>query len=227
MLGLHTIDIDTKYWKKVFDNYKKEKAPKLTGKFNLNHFWQVTGEEKDYLNSIFIKLVPNVYWYFETFESRAPVSLHNDKNIKYNDEYDVYDLQMYGVIIPLYWTCKTPYTIFYDKYTPRKLMYKNNEMRYVDTNEIYTYSQDYTYDEAVLSFNPKNTEYYKQYADLKIFDVYEWKVGTAYIFDAGQWHSSSWFLSSNKINEFGNEYKQSINGLASIKTDKDGNPFSN
>jgi hypothetical protein len=52
--------------------------------------------------------------------------------------------------------------------------------------------------------------YRQQYADLKVHEEYEWKLGTMLVFDTQRWHSSSWFLSAPALQDEVVEYKRSI-----------------
>ena len=130
---------------------------------------------------------------------------------------------MIGIIIPLEWNSKQPYTVSYNRVSdvPRKLLYRKGEVRYTDNNEIFEYRDKWEFDEEVLKYNPKGTEYYKEYADLKVQSVYEWKVGTAVVFDTSRWHSSSWFLTEKMLPDVSTEYKRSIIGFASVDIDRD------
>jgi hypothetical protein len=127
-----------------------------------------------------------------------------------------------GVIIPLEWNCKQPYTINYNRAEefPRKVVFRKGEMRYIDTNEVINYRRAKQVDEEVAKYNPKGTEYYKLYQDLKVHSVYEWKLGTAMIFDTRRWHSSSWFLSDNMLPDTSSEYKRAIIGFGSTDVPK-------
>jgi hypothetical protein len=93
-------------------------------------------------------------------------------------------------------------------------------MRYIDNDEICEYRDKWEYDNEALTYNPKGTEYYKEYADLKVDSVYEWKIGTAMIFDTRRWHSSSWFLKDDSLPDVSTEYKRSIIGFGSISMNK-------
>ena len=101
-----------------------------------------------------------------------------------------------GIIIPLEWTCKQPYTVNYKTMSniPRKLKFRKGEMRYQDNDEIFHYRDDYIFDNDVLKYNPPGTEYYKEYADLVFHSAYKWQVGTAMVFDTRRWHSRSWYI---------------------------------
>ena len=99
---------------------------------------------------------------------------------------------------------------------PRKMKYSKGEMRYQDTGEIFNYRTEGTLDEEVAKYNPKGTDYWKIYQDLKVHSVYEWQVGTFMLFDTKRWHSSNWFLSKDNLTNESQEYKRSIIGFGSI-----------
>jgi hypothetical protein len=132
-----------------------------------------------------------------------------------------------GVIIPLEWSCKQPYTVNYDcvSRVPRKLIYRKGEMRYMDNDEVFKYRpddmQDWWYDDEVLRYNPMHTQYHKEYACLNVHSVYEWKCDTMMVFDTARWHSSSWFLQNNHLTTVSSDYKQSIIGFGSIDIDRE------
>ena len=112
---------------------------------------------------------------------------------------------------------KQPYTINYNRVeeSPRKVIFRKGEMRYTDNDEVINYRDKKELDEEVAKYNPKGTEYYKLYQDLKVHSVYEWKLGTAMVFDTSRWHSSSWFLTDNKLPDASTEYKRAIIGFGS------------
>lgn len=192
---------------------------KKTGSKNFNLFYPISSknaktELENYLNDT---IGSKLNWNFEYFQSGEPAGLHTDYELTpWNENVDCrIDV---GVIIPLEWNCKQPYTVFYDKVqdTPRKLIFRKGEMRYKDTNEVIPYRKDYEYDEESLIYNPKGTEYYKEYADLKVHTAYEWEIDTMFVFDTRRWHSSSWFLSTDTLPEISTEYKRSIIGFGSV-----------
>jgi hypothetical protein len=96
------------------------------------------------------------------------------------------------------------------------MIFRQGEMRYTDNNEIFEYRREWNYDSEVLKYNPENSEYFQEFADLKIDSVYKWEIGTVLIFDTARWHSSNWFLSSNTITGTSKEWKKSIIGFGSI-----------
>ena len=192
---------------------------KTTGNKNLNLFFPIHSLEvrkdlESYLNS---KINGNFNWKFEYFQSGEPAGLHTDYEIKPWSETSNCRVDI-GVIIPLAWNCKQPYTVMYDKVSdvPRKLTFRKNELRYKDNGEVFEYRDKWEYDDKVLEYNPRGTLYYREYADLKLHSSYEWKTGTMFVFDTRRWHSSSWFLSSDDLPDTITEYKRSIIGFGSV-----------
>ena len=86
-------------------------------------------------------------------------------------------------------------------------------MRYTDNGEVFKYRKEWNYDEEVLKYNPKGTVFYKEYADLKVHEVYPWKLNTAFFLDTKRWHSSSWWLSENDVPDVSTEWKRCIIGF--------------
>ena len=224
--GTYTFDLDVDFYNDESKKLLQSDNVKLTGFNNVNLFCNVLPETKkvltDYLNE---KVGMEFDWNFEYFKSSEPAGLHTDYESFENSwkpkEMGVitHDCHLIvGVIIPLEWNCKQPYTINYDRIStiPRKLIYRKGEMRYKDNNEIFNYRDKWEYDPEVLTYNPEGTEYYREYADLKIHSVYEWKKGTMMVFDTTRWHSSSWFLNTDKVVNPPLEYKKSIIGFGSI-----------
>ena len=50
--------------------------------------------------------------------------------------------------------------------------------------------------------------------------MYEWKLGTAMVFDTARWHSSSWYPISKELLETSTEYKRAIIGFGSTDVPK-------
>ncbi len=227
--GSYDIDFDPlQFLPEAHATYENENA-KVSGRNDFNRFNNVSKETKKYLTDFWNKKFNLDYdWNWEYFHSGEPAGLHTDylcfpNSWKPNKDQITHDCYIVlGIIIPLEWTCKQPYTINYDKVSqiPRKLKYKKKEMRYQDNDEIYEYRKDYLYDDEVLKYNPKGTQYYREYADLKLHSVYKWQVGTAMVFDTRRWHSSSWFLNEKMLPDVSEEYKRSIIGFASIDVDR-------
>jgi len=220
--GTHITDIDLTYHLSQSNRMlSNEDTCKLTGRNKLNRFSKIPFKDSKtlmkYLNGKF-----NEYfdWHFEYFRSGEPAGLHTDyETITWDHWGEVIDCHtIVGIIIPLEWNCKQPYTVNYNRSSsvPRKLIYRKGDVRYTDTNEIYPYRDKWEFDEQVLKYNPKGTAYYKEYADLKVESVYEWNVGTMMLFDASRWHSSSWFLDTDTVPEEVSVYKQSIIGFGSV-----------
>lgn len=227
--GSHAVDIDLPYYQEQSKLLLDSADAKLTGSKNFNRFYKLADDKKDmfnYLNSI---LGFRYDWFFEYFHSGEPAGLHTDLNSIPNvwrttetGETTHNSYIVIGVIIPLEWNCKQPYTVNYDRiaYEPKKLLFRRGEMRYKDSNISIDYRKKWNYDDETLRYNPRGTEYYKEYADLKVYSAYEWKVGTMMIFDASRWHSSSWFLSDDILPEISKEYKRAIIGFGSIDVAK-------
>lgn len=228
--GSYFIDLDIDFFNKESDRLLKLDNVKKTGAKNVNLFCDMDTISKhklsNYLNE---KLKISVNWNFEYFKSSEPAGLHTDYESFENnwrlshDGKVIYDCHLIvGVIIPLEWNCKQPYTVNYNKVSnvSRKLIYRNGEMRYKDNNEVYSYRDKWNYDSEVLKYNPEGTEYYREYADLEIHSVYEWKKSTMLVFDTARWHSSSWFLNSNTVITPPIEYKKSIIGFGSVDITK-------
>lgn len=214
--GSFDFDLDLKSFQDEAELALNGPSAKVTGSKGLNKFYNVEGESRrkliEYFDNHFLK---KLIWHVEYFNSGEPAGLHTDGAV-YNEGCKT----VVGVIIPLaYNTHKVPYTVTYDRVQTeyRKLMFKNGDMRYLDTGEIVEYRDKYEYDLLSLKHNPKGTLYYKQYADLKVHEEYEWKLGTMLIFDTQRWHSSSWFLSTPDLPDHLGEYKRSIIAFGDIK----------
>lgn len=215
--GSYDIDLDLEALKLSARDQLSSETAKVTGLKKHNRFNRVDPDRKRQLQDYCNKLINHKFdWNFDYFHSGEPVGLHTDNDtVPWNEtvscRVDV------GVIIPLEWNCQQPYTVNYDRISSvsKKMMYSNGEMRYKHNNEIFTYRNKWEYDEEVLRYNPMQTMYAREYADLKVHSVYEWKIGTAFIFDTARWHSSSWFLSTNDIPDISTEYKRSIIGFGS------------
>ncbi len=228
--GTHNIKLDIDYHNQLSDSLLKSPAVKKSGMNNLNSFVSVPKEIKQSLSKYINEHLGSTFdWNFEYFKSGEPAGLHTDyvaipnswrpksENVITHDCHIVI-----GVIIPLEWNCKQPYTVNYNRTstTPRKLIYRRGEMRYMDTDDVLEYRSTWIYNDEVLKYNPKNTQYYREYADLTIHSVYKWTLGTMMVFDTARWHSSSWFLTSDTIPERVTEYKKSIIGFGSIDVDR-------
>jgi len=202
---------------------------KFSGYNNFNRFNSVSNDTKKYLSQYWNKQFNLDYdWNWEYFHSGEPAGLHTDylslPNI-WNANNGVITQDCFvvlGIIIPLEWNCKQPYTVNYNRYesSPRKAVYRKDQMRYIDNDEVINYRTHGLYDDEVAKYNPKQTQYNRLYQDLKVHSVYEWKLGTAMIFDTKRWHSSSWFLSDDNFPEVSTEYKRAIIGFASIDVDR-------
>lgn len=202
---------------------------KRSGRNDFNRFNSVSKDTKRWLSEHWNERLGLDYdWNWEYFHSGEPAGLHTDylsfpNSWRPNKDEITHDCYLVlGIIIPLEWNCKQPYTVTYNAVTdaPRKMIYRRGEMRYMDTDEVIPYRDHNVLDPEVAKYNPETTEYHKEYFDLELYSVYEWQVGTCIVFDTRRWHSSSWFLSSNRIPETSTEYKRSIIGFASIDVDR-------
>lgn len=216
--GSHEIDLDLEYHKKQFADILKESKAKITGIKGHNLFYSVSKEDKKFLQN-YMNNITGVYndWNFDYFQSGEPAGLHTDnETVPWSDDIECH--VVVGCIIPLEWNCKQPYTVNYNRVStiPRKMLYRKGEMRYKDNDEIFEYRTNWKHDEESLKYNPIDCAYAKEYVDLKVDSVYEWKINTLMLFDTARWHSSSWFLSTNDIPDVSTEYKKSIIGFGSI-----------
>lgn len=202
---------------------------KRSGRNDFNRFNNTSKDTKQFLSEYWnSKLTLDYDWNWEYFHSGEPAGLHTDytsfpNSWRPNKEYMTHDCHLVlGVIIPLEWVCRQPYTVMYDRmtYEPRKMIYRRGEMRYMDTDEVVAYRTNWNYDPEVMRYNPAHTAYAKEYADLKFHSAYEWRVGSCVVFDTRRWHSSSWFLSTNELPPVSTEYKRSIIGFASVDVDR-------
>lgn len=239
--GNYNIDIDLDFHRENFEKVLKSKNAKITGANDLNRFCKIEPLEernklKKYLNSVVGK---ELDWGLEYFHSGEPAGLHTDWDRQYynnpycyegsNGEITHYNEIVLGVIIPLEWNSRQPYTVNYNKVAtePRKLMYRQGEMRFKDTNEIIDYRGspnwwEWEYDDEVTKYNPIGCAYLGEYANLKVDSVYKWKLGTMMVFDPARWHSSSWFLSTRFIPdsfELSKEYKRAIIGFGTVNVE--------
>lgn len=233
--GSNTIDLDIYKYHLESNSLLDSKNVKISGSLGHNRFVSTPPDTKTYL-SAYINNYLNIKldWNFEYFKSGEPAGLHTDY-VSLPNTWRMVDNNLIthdchivmGVIIPLVWSCNQPYTVNYDRVSdvPRKLIYRKGEMRYMDNDEVFNYRPDnentWWYDSEVMKYNPPHTQYYKEYACLKVHSVYEWQLGTMMVFDTARWHSSSWFLTDNKLPAESREYKQSIIGFGSIDIDRD------
>ena len=189
---------------------------KYTGAKNFNYFIDVPAEVNKTLSNYFSDKLGYFDWKFQYFHSGEPAGLHTDYTVVPWDDKVECRVDV-GVIVPLEWNCKQPYTINYNRAEefPRKVVFRKGEMRYTDNNEIINYRQENQLDQEVAKYNPSGTEYYKLYYDLKVHSVYKWEQGTAMVFDTKRWHSSSWFLSDSMLPDTSTEYKRAIIGFGS------------
>lgn len=233
--GSNNIDLDIYKYQLESNSLLESKNVKISGSMGHNRFVSTPSDTKMYL-STYINNYLNIKldWNFEYFKSGEPAGLHTDY-VSLPNTWRVVDNNLIthdchivmGVIIPLEWHCKQPYTVNYDRVStvPRKLIYRKGEMRYMDNDEVLKYrpdnESDWWYDSEVMQYNPTHTQYYKEYACLKVHSAYEWQLGTMMVFDAARWHSSSWFLTDNRLPDVSREFKKSIIGFGSIDIDRD------
>jgi hypothetical protein len=214
--GSYDITLNVDQHKAKAQTFFKHGRIKYTGAKNFNYFIDLPTNENEILSKYFSDKLGYFDWSFQYFHSGEPAGLHTDYTIVPWDN-EVECRVDVGVIIPLEWNCKQPYTINYNRVeeSPRKVIFRKGEMRYTDNDEVINYRDKKELDEEVAKYNPKGTEYYKLYQDLKVHSVYEWKLGTAMVFDTSRWHSSSWFLTDNKLPDASTEYKRAIIGFGS------------
>lgn len=227
--GTYSLDFDPHQFLSEAHTVYDSPTAKTSGRNNFNRFNNVSPDTKKWLHTHWNKRLGMDYdWNWEYFHSGEPAGLHTDylsfpNSWKPNKDKITHDcFVVLGIIIPLEWNCKQPYTVNYDIVSdePRKLMYRQGEMRYLDNNSVYDYRSHWDYDPEVLKYNPKETQYHKEYADLKFHSAYEWDLGSCIVFDTRRWHSSSWFLSDERMPDVSTEYKRSIIGFASIDVDR-------
>jgi len=227
--GTYSLDFDPLQFLSEAHTVYDSPTAKTSGRNNFNRFNNVSPDTKKWLRTYWNKRLGMDYdWNWEYFHSGEPAGLHTDylsfpNSWKPNKDKITHDcFVVLGIIIPLEWNCKQPYTVNYDIVSdePRKLMYRQGEMRYLDNNSVYDYRSHWDYDPEVLKYNPKETQYHKEYADLKFHSAYEWDLGSCIVFDTRRWHSSSWFLSDKRMPDVSTEYKRSIIGFASIDVDR-------
>lgn len=203
---------------------------KVRGRNDLNTYIRVPDSTAELLNSLVKPLLKHdsYEWTWEYYRSGEPVGMHTDyksfDNIWYTDEPErnVECHVVLGMLIPLSWDSKQPYTLFFNKFSelPKKLIFSKGYMRYQGSNDIYEYQKEFVYDPNVLPYIPKEAEYGNQTADLVLANIYKWDIGTGYLFDTRQWHASSWFLDTMKIPKSLTQSKTGIVGFAIINADK-------
>jgi hypothetical protein len=230
--GIYNIDFDVNWHNENAEKLLNSDAVKFTGANNVNKFCKFPQDLKaEFSQYISQQIGMEFDWTIEYFQSSEPAGLHTDYTSTPNSwkpkELGVitHDCHLLiGVIIPLSWNSKQPYTVNYNRVVtePRKLIYRRGEMRYTDTDEIVLYRSNWEYDPESLKYNPEGTEYFREYADLKVHSAYEWKLGTMMVFDTRRWHSSSWFLSTDTVQNPPTEYKRSIIAFGSLDIIREG-----
>jgi hypothetical protein len=224
--GFYNTELDINWHNENAKKMLNSDLVKFTGPNKVNKFCKFPAELKESLSVYLSNKIGMAFdWTLEYFESSEPAGLHTDYTSTPNSwkpkdmgviTHDCHLLV--GVIIPLEWHSKQPYTVNYNKVVnePRKLIYRKGEMRYIDNDDIVQYRDKWEYDPEVLKYNPLDTEYAREYADLKVYSAYKWEIGTMVVFDTRRWHSSSWFLSDNTVQNPPKEYKRSIIAFGSI-----------
>lgn len=202
---------------------------KFRGRNDLNVYVRVPEHTALQLSAAASNLTTQYYdWTWEYYRSGEPVGMHTDyksfDNVWYQSD-PARKLQCHvvlGLLVPLSWTSKQPYTLFFDKFSSRdkKLIFSKGHMRYQESGEIVEYQTDLLYDPAVLEHIPEHVEYGNQSADLKLHNVYKWQVNTGCFFDTRQWHASSWFLEETSCPPMVTKSKTGIIGFASINVEK-------
>ena len=217
MYGKRQLDIDIQQWKDKFYNSYIQNDFKKSGVNKGNRHYKFTQDDRELFTKIINPLCNiKLNWFFEFFYATEPVGLHNDYLQQYwDEESDTRDVA--GVLVPLDWDSKLPYTIFFDKFTEdTKLIFRKGEMRNYKTDEIYHYRDTEEVDAEIDFYHPPKTTLRKQFANLKIESVYPYEKNTGYIFDTRQWHSGSWFLNSTTVEPDRTEYKLIISGFGAL-----------
>lgn len=217
MFGEYKINIDRKSWLKKYKVYSESTEPKISGMYKGNKHYKIAQDDRALLSNIINKLCKRkLNWFFEFFYATEPVGLHNDYLQQYwDEESDTRDVS--GVLIPIDWSCKQPYTIFFDKFTDTgKLIYRQGEMRDHKTNEIYHYRDSNVIEKEIDYFHPPRSEFRRQFENLRIDKAYLYQKDTIFIFDTRQWHSSSWFLEDLTVKPYRTEYKLIISGFGAL-----------
>ena len=127
-------------------------------------------------------------------------------NVAYKNSFTCLELQM-------------NYTINYEnmQLEPRKMMFRKDDMIYLDTKEAFKYRQEFPmWDKRVLKHHPHGTEYFDTYGDMRWHSEFEWERGRMILFDTRRWHSSSWWTTSSDIIPNSPEYKESLTGFGSV-----------
>jgi hypothetical protein len=221
MYGIYNFNLNLNKFVDEYNLLNETAKPKIKGDKGHNKFYKVSTNTKEELANYVTEAIGKKFdWGFDFFISGEPVGLHTDYTVvPWNDEVSCrVDV---GVIIPIEWNCKQPYTLSYNKSAikPVKVMFNGKEL--VDDNgNIIHYREKYEYDPKIFKYHPEGTPHLIQYADLKIDEVFEWTKGSMYVFDTKKWHSSSWFLSTDHIPDTSVEHKFFIVGFGSVDIPK-------
>ena len=97
---------------------------KYTGAKNFNYFIDVPAEVNKTLSNYFSDKLGYFDWKFQYFHSGEPAGLHTDYTVVPWDDKVECRVDV-GVIVPLDWNCKQPYTINYNRIesTPRTSLF--------------------------------------------------------------------------------------------------------
>jgi hypothetical protein len=186
------IDINYFYHKNIIKNISDRNNVRDIGKNKLNKFSNLDVDDRIELGKQINKIFGLDYrWTFDYCYTPEPVGLHNDYE----------PTVMNGIIIPLDWNIKQPYTLTFDKEThDGKVVYRNGNVIYKDSEQIIQYKTDAT-DNEISKYMPDSQQ--GIYNGLKLHNVFKWEVGKVFLFEANRWHTSSWFSG----------YKSFINGF--------------
>ena len=218
--GNYDVPFDIKPFIDRIPEYREQPRKKISGLELNNYFIDISKEDKIFLGNELNKMLDKKFdWNFEFFHSGEPVNLHTDyTTIPWDDETVCH--VVVGCIIPLNWNCaKIPYTINYEnmQLEPRKMMFRKDDMIYLDTKEAFKYRQEFPmWDKRVLKHHPNGTEYFDTYGDMRWHSEFEWERGRMILFDTRRWHSSSWWTTSSDIIPNSPEYKESLTGFGSV-----------
>lgn len=216
--GNQCLDIDLDKWIEKFYKIYKDKSDdfKISGAFKGNTHYKFTLDDR----ISFAKDIPfirdsKLQWFFEFFYATEPVGLHNDYLLTNMSNGDIIRDKI-GILIPLEWNSKQPYTLFFDKFTEdSKLIFRKGEMRHHKTNEVYSYRHSDDIDKEIDFYQPIGSKNRRQYIDLKIVDIFTYKKNYSYVFDTRQWHSGSWFIDNLTGEPEEKKYKLIISGFGS------------
>lgn len=215
--GVFNLENDIDYLVSQFDYYLNTGEKKYRGHNNRNLYIHITSDLHDLLEQELTSAVgEHLYWNFDFFKSYIPVTLHNDYFVRRESEVIV------GVIIPLYWSCKQPYTLMFNKFSDEKCIYFDGMMRHHETGQPWPGQKTWPFtspnvSKDIVKHIPKGTMYYKHFRDIELTEEYKWTTGTGFLFDTKQWHSSSWFVDGRHVDDNDDQFKLSIVGFGARK----------